>query len=608
MRHSAPSSGSLALMGRKSKRPRADGEGPKKCDFRQRAHSNPLADVGDDGHPTHPTRVDWHASFPQHFPPLPAPAADDDGVAALALEPAPKAVEWVDVGCGYGGLLMAMAPAFPETLMLGMEIRHKVAEFAHEKILSLRKQQPGSYENIDVIQTNTMKYVPQFFRKGQLSKMLFCFPDPHFKKNTHRRRIISADMNAEYAYCLREGGLAYIVTDVLELHEWMVRHLEEHPLFDRLTAEEEAADPVVPYIRTRTDESIKVERNQGQKYAAVYRRRADGPGWGFPIAACHAAATARILAEARLSGNPIATADGLPSVAGREEACAAQLAMCELCAEETAPAEGAEGGLVTARGRALGAGLGEHCGWKLMRTAWPAPPAPAAPPQPAPQAEPETEAAAVGGKQSRKEKKKAKRAAEAAAAVAKEAAAPKPQLPRTVRAPLFSSALRPQPSPGAQRNPTCLHTSRSLFLKKAVGYRVQAAARWCCGRLHCRPVRWRPALPSPSSPHQHSAHSHKSRHQRQMLGEQEGGRLGAGAWGRAVGAGKGGATRVRSSGPSSTRCATTLPATLANQQQAFRHLRKLESMMRQSSRGYVRAVGGGCVGGGGLEACGGSGG
>eukprot|EP01046_Picozoa_sp_COSAG06_P013028 COSAG06_NODE_779_length_12371_cov_6.466102_17_plen_69_part_01 len=67
-------------MGRKTKRPRAEGEAPKKCDFRQRAHSNPLADVGEDGHPPHPSRVDWHASFPQHFPPLPAPA----GAAAAA--------------------------------------------------------------------------------------------------------------------------------------------------------------------------------------------------------------------------------------------------------------------------------------------------------------------------------------------------------------------------------------------------------------------------------------------------------------------------------------------------------------------------------------------
>jgi hypothetical protein len=217
---------------------------------------------------------------------------------------------------------------------------------------------------VDVIQTNTMKYVPQFFFKGQLEKMMFCFPDPHFKKNTHRRRIISADMNAEYAYCLREGGLVYIVTDVLELHEWMVRYLEEHPLFDRLTAEEEAADPVVPFIRTRTDESIKVERNQGQKYSAVYRRRADADGWGLAAADCHASGAARILAEARLSGNWIATADGCPDIASRSKAYAVQKAMCTL----SDSASGAPG-QQTERGKALGENLGALCGWKLL-TEW----------------------------------------------------------------------------------------------------------------------------------------------------------------------------------------------------------------------------------------------
>ena len=31
-----------------------------------------------------------------------------------------KVPEFADVGCGFGGLLMALAPMFPDTLMLGM--------------------------------------------------------------------------------------------------------------------------------------------------------------------------------------------------------------------------------------------------------------------------------------------------------------------------------------------------------------------------------------------------------------------------------------------------------------------------------------------------------
>ena len=43
-----------------------------------------------------------------------------------------EVVEFADVGCGYGGLLVQLSPMFPATRILGMEIRVKVF-----KILSL---------------------------------------------------------------------------------------------------------------------------------------------------------------------------------------------------------------------------------------------------------------------------------------------------------------------------------------------------------------------------------------------------------------------------------------------------------------------------------------
>lgn len=35
----------------------------------------------------------------------------------------------VDVGCGYGGLLVKLSPLYPESLILGLEIRVKVRNF-----------------------------------------------------------------------------------------------------------------------------------------------------------------------------------------------------------------------------------------------------------------------------------------------------------------------------------------------------------------------------------------------------------------------------------------------------------------------------------------------
>ncbi|KAI8907359.1 guanine-N-7 methyltransferase [Gorgonomyces haynaldii] len=174
---------------------------------------------------------------------------------------------------------MGLSPLFPEKLMLGMEIRLKVEEFVKRKIDALRTQnndkqalESGSYQNISVMRMNAMKYLPNFFEKYQLEKIFVLFPDPHFKKRKHKARIVTSTLLAEYAYILQPGGIFYTVTDVKDLHEWMVKHLDEHPLFRRRTDEENALDPCVECCMQETEEGKKVARNNGSKFLAVYER------------------------------------------------------------------------------------------------------------------------------------------------------------------------------------------------------------------------------------------------------------------------------------------------------------------------------------------------
>ncbi|KAH9412864.1 tRNA (guanine-N(7)-)-methyltransferase [Dermatophagoides pteronyssinus] len=98
----------------------------------------------------------------------------------------PQKLEFLDIGCGYGGLLIELSPLFPRSLMLGIEIRQKVSDYVVERIRALRIQNPGQFNNINCIRSNAMKYLPNFFRKSQLSKIFFLFPDPHFKKQKHK--------------------------------------------------------------------------------------------------------------------------------------------------------------------------------------------------------------------------------------------------------------------------------------------------------------------------------------------------------------------------------------------------------------------------------------
>ncbi|EXJ78947.1 tRNA (guanine-N(7)-)-methyltransferase [Capronia epimyces CBS 606.96] len=261
---------------------------PKKKFYRQRAHANPFSDHVLT-YPASPADMDWSTHYPAFV--KSKSEGEDGGPSVMG-----KDIEIADIGCGFGGLLIALSPIYPDSLILGMELRFQVTDYVVNRIAALRAQNqdkaqstvdgpgPSLYQNISALRTNTMKFLPNYFRRGQLSKIFLCFPDPHFKQRKHKARIVSAQLNAEYAYVLRPAGLVYTITDVEELHHWMVRHFDgeeagdAQELWERVTQEELDRDPCVKAMSQETEESKKVTRNGGQKYIAVFRRK-ENPEW-----------------------------------------------------------------------------------------------------------------------------------------------------------------------------------------------------------------------------------------------------------------------------------------------------------------------------------------
>ena len=269
----------------------ADGERPQKRFYRQRAHCNPLAHNDSYEYPVRPENMQWcsEALYPVA------------GIAPTVL----------DIGCGFGGLTLALAALLPDEVILGMEIRAKVTEYVRLRIAAARKEgvdknaelakhsgaELGTYKkhhdyaNCAVLRTNSMKFLPNYFGKGSIRKLFFCFPDPHFKRKNHPRRIVAVRLLSEYAYVLPAGhGKLYCITDVKELHDWHVAACDAHPLFRRVLVLTEptgdfdaieADDPCVHAMKTVTEEGQKVDRNQGQKYYAVYERIADSEARTF---------------------------------------------------------------------------------------------------------------------------------------------------------------------------------------------------------------------------------------------------------------------------------------------------------------------------------------
>lgn len=242
-------------------------ERPRKSIHRQRAHNNPLA-----------TNRLWCPDTPASVP----VAEYYPGLLAPSAAPSSNVIRWVDLGCGFGSLILELARVERRELILGMELRHKPTLFVQKRIVAQRKtaraalphaQRGGPVEcdNAWAVEANSMKCMPNYFAKGQLSKLFICFPDPHFKKRNVRRRVVSTSLLAEYAYCLGVGARLYTITDVSELTDWMVDHLTRFPLFRRLPNEDLAADPIVALLLL-TDEGLKVTRNNGNMFIAVFER------------------------------------------------------------------------------------------------------------------------------------------------------------------------------------------------------------------------------------------------------------------------------------------------------------------------------------------------
>ena len=240
--------------------------------------------------PASPHEIDWSKHYPDFV--VSPPAKTDSGLPAMATLPT-----IADIGCGFGGLLIALSPLLPSTLMLGMELRTQVLTYVTDRIYALRSQncrpagdsseptdKPQPYTNISALRTNTMKFLPNFFHKAQLEKIFLCFPDPHFKARKHKARIVSAQLNSEYAYALKPGGKVYTITDVEELGEWMAKHFEGEEagpgreLWERVSDEENEDDICVATMTDKTEEGMKVSRNGGKKFGGVWRRLPD-PVW-----------------------------------------------------------------------------------------------------------------------------------------------------------------------------------------------------------------------------------------------------------------------------------------------------------------------------------------
>ena len=150
---------------------------PKKNNHRMHAHINPFAPLHMPT-PLNTKFADWALHYPHYYD------STDNNKDRIVVNTKVHPIEYeteapnqtgplpkiLDIGCGYGGLMFELAKSHPTDLILGLEIRDKVANFAGEKINSLRIN--SGYKdclNLGVLRTNAMKSLHNYFKKESVS-------------------------------------------------------------------------------------------------------------------------------------------------------------------------------------------------------------------------------------------------------------------------------------------------------------------------------------------------------------------------------------------------------------------------------------------------------
>jgi tRNA (guanine-N7-)-methyltransferase len=127
----------------------------------------------------------------------------------------------LDIGFGRGLSLFERAAAAPESRIIGIEVKTKLAYKVNERL------QKHDLRNVAILCGDAREILKRAEPAGSLQRVALHFPDPWWKKRHDKRRVIGEALLTELARLLTPGGELFIQTDVEHRAEQYVAQLQE---------------------------------------------------------------------------------------------------------------------------------------------------------------------------------------------------------------------------------------------------------------------------------------------------------------------------------------------------------------------------------------------
>jgi len=116
-----------------------------------------------------------------------------------------KAPLYVDLGCGDGSFLCALAQRMPDKNFLGIE------RLLNRVRTSARKA--AGLDNVRLLRMENSYAVRYLLPAKSVERFYLLFPDPWPKRRHHGRRIVTRDFLGSIHAALQKNGSIYIATD-----------------------------------------------------------------------------------------------------------------------------------------------------------------------------------------------------------------------------------------------------------------------------------------------------------------------------------------------------------------------------------------------------------
>ena len=158
----------------------------------------------------------------------------------------------IDLGCGDGSFLVAMASHYQERNFLGVErLLGRVRKV-------IRKAEKSSLLNLKVLRLELSYTIEWLLPDHCASRMHLLFPDPWPKKKHHKRRMVNQSFCESLVRILKEDGEFLFKTDHPDYFEESMLTLENFDLLKQVPWNKDDFYPVTDFEKIWTKEGKEI--------------------------------------------------------------------------------------------------------------------------------------------------------------------------------------------------------------------------------------------------------------------------------------------------------------------------------------------------------------